>query len=97
MPNPNATLDCWEVSAKLPEAAIPHARIVGRWVWVEFEHKPAAETLAALKDLGFRWNGRRRAWQHAGGVPTKFNARQNPKDKYQIQELSNIMQEMQEA
>ena len=35
------------------------ARVVGRWVWVEFENKPEAEIRQALKDFGFRWSRRR--------------------------------------
>ena len=30
------------------------ARIVGKWVWVEFESKPSSEVRQGLKDMGFR-------------------------------------------
>lgn len=44
-----------------------HARIVGRWVWIEFPSKPDADTLAHVKAAGFHWNKKRRAWQHPCG------------------------------
>ena len=48
-------------------AAWKHAKIVGRWVWVEFPSKPGADTIAHLKAAGFRWNKRRSLWQHCCG------------------------------
>jgi hypothetical protein len=53
--------------AARPDIA-PYARIVGVWVWVEFDTKPAADTRAFLKRAGFRWNKLRQAWQHPCGV-----------------------------
>ncbi len=42
------------------------ARVVGRWVWIEFDSKPDAEIRQALKDFGFRWSRRRGQWSHRG-------------------------------
>lgn len=48
-------------------AAWEHAKIVSRWVWVEFPAKPGADTIAHLKAAGFHWNKKRQAWQHPCG------------------------------
>jgi len=59
------------------------ARVVGRWVWVEFESKPNADIRQALKDFGFRWSRRRGQWSHNCGRPTKPALNYKPWDKYQ--------------
>ena len=58
------------------------ARVVGRWVWIEFESKPSAEIRQALKDFGFRWSKRRGQWSHNCGQPTKPARGYKPWDKY---------------
>ena len=45
------------------------ARIVGKWVWLEFNVPPVQEIRANLKKLGFHWNGQRKCWQHPCDVP----------------------------
>jgi hypothetical protein len=50
------------------------ARVVGRWVWIEFPGAPDLATRDFLKAEGFRFNGRRRCWQHSGGRPSKQSA-----------------------
>jgi hypothetical protein len=66
----NAALDTLTVLARL-RAGIPaaweRAEVVGRWVWVAFDGPPPAEVRAALLELGFHWNHKRRCWQHACG------------------------------
>ena len=59
------------------------ARVVGRWVWIEFDSKPDAEIRQALKDFGFRWSRRRSQWSHNCGHPTKPALSYRPWDKYQ--------------
>jgi len=59
------------------------ARVVGRWVWIEFDSKPSAEIRQALKDFGFRWSRRRGQWSHNCGRPTKPAHSYRPWDKYQ--------------
>jgi hypothetical protein len=58
------------------------ARVVGKWVWIEFESKPSAEIRQALKDFGFRWSRRRGQWSHNCGHPTKPAQGYAPWDKY---------------
>ena len=53
--------------ADLPEV-FELAEIVGRWVWITFDGKPAAAVRAYLLELGFHWNRKRGCWQHSGGV-----------------------------
>ena len=59
------------------------ARVVGRWVWIQFESKPSVEIRQALKDFGFRWSRRRGQWSHNCGLPTKPSRNYRPWDKYQ--------------
>ena len=87
----NSQLDALDVCAKLPESAVPFTKIVGAWVWVEFNGKPDAETRGALVQLGFRWNPKRAAWQHCGGIRCKRNPHQDPREKYGEQHLSEIL------
>lgn len=57
------------------------ASVVGRWVWVSFPEKPAPETIAILKEAGFRWAPRRLSWLHPCGVFTG-RGRGDPRAKY---------------
>ena len=52
------------VDHKLP------AEIVGRWVWVSFDTKPAQSVRAGMKAVGFRWSKRPGKWAHNCGHPT---------------------------
>ena len=63
----NRGLSTQEVIAKLPDDIRPAAYIVGVWVWLQFDKKPDAGNLAAIKELGFKWNRKRQAWQHPCG------------------------------
>ena len=80
----NATMPTVDVVAAL-KASLPdvwqRAEVVGRWVWVKFEVRPADEIRKALLELGFYWNQRRQTWQHACGWFTKRSPG-NPKNKY---------------
>ena len=60
---------------------LPYARIVGRWVWVEFPERPPLATRHWLKEAGFHWNKERNAWQHPCGYHSK-HAPYDPRDKY---------------
>ena len=46
------------------------ARVVGRWVWLEFNVAPVKSVRTRLKELGFHWNRERSCWQHPCGVPS---------------------------
>jgi len=59
------------------------ARVVGKWVWVEFESKPSAEIRQSLKDFGFRWSSRRGQWSHSCGHSSRPARSYRPWDKYQ--------------
>ena len=69
------------VRQQAPEA-VPHARIVGAWLWVQFPTRPEPETRATLKRLGFSWNGTRGVWQHPGGVFRPRAHSYDPRDAY---------------
>ena len=58
------------------------AEVVGRWVWVQFEQQPTAETRQQLAQLGFHWNNTRQAWQHPCGVYRDRRVRFNPRRKF---------------
>lgn len=57
------------------------AEVVGRWVWVRFDEKPAAAVRAYLLELGFHFNRKRGCWQHACGVYCKQSPG-DPRFKY---------------
>jgi len=38
---------------------------VGLWIWAEFKQRLSQEELSFLKELGFRWNQKRKVWQNA--------------------------------
>lgn len=57
------------------------ARLVGRWIWVEFTQKPGERVRRVLKCLGFRWNRKRSAWQHSCGVRS-VHSPGDPRFKY---------------
>lgn len=67
------------------------ARVVGRWVWIKFDTKPAAEIRQSLKDFGFRWSRRRGQWSHNCGHPTKPAPNYKPWDKYQTTSLDDAI------
>lgn len=72
----------------------PYARIVGQWVWIEFPGDPSADTKAFIKELGFRWNGYRKAWQHSCGVFSRFKPRAKPKKYYGCQPIEGLLSEV---
>ena len=62
--------------------ALP-ARVVGKWVWIEFDSKPSTEIRQGLKDMGFRWSRRRGQWSHSCGNSSRPARSYRPWDKYQ--------------
>ena len=77
----NTTHDVIEAVKTRAEIA-PYAKVVGQWVWLEFPGKPAEEIRSFIKAIGFRWNPKRNAWQHACGVYRRFNKRGDPRLQY---------------
>ena len=57
------------------------AQVVGKWVWIQFEHKQPVTVTSVLSELGFHWNRQRQVWQHPCG---KFSlgSRQDPRQTY---------------
>ncbi len=67
------------------------ARVVGKWVWIQFTEKPAAEIRQAMKSMGFRWSHRRQQWANNCGRPTKPARGYRPWDKYQTTMLEDYV------
>jgi len=57
------------------------AVVVGRWVWVYFEHKPSAELRHQIKTAGFSWVKNRQGWAHNCGYYSK-QGHGDPRWKY---------------
>ncbi|MCK5581804.1 MAG: hypothetical protein KAJ18_11095 [Candidatus Omnitrophica bacterium] len=67
------------------------ARVVGKWVWIEFDSKPNTETRQALKDFGFRWSRRRGQWSHSCGHSSRPAHNYRPWDKYQTTSMADVL------
>jgi len=67
------------------------ARVVGRWVWIEFASKPSAEIRQGLKDFGFRWSRRRGQWAHNCGHSSRPAHSYRPWDRYETTTLENYV------
>ena len=67
------------------------ARVVGRWVWIEFESKPSTEIRQSLKDIGFRGSKRRGQWSHSCGHNCRPARSYRPWDKYQTISLDQAL------
>lgn len=83
------------LKADIP-AAFAAARVVGRWVWLEFDTKPAAAVRAAIKGLGFHWNRDREAWQHPCGWFSKRGPG-DPRAKYGEVRAADVLDDAVEA
>lgn len=57
------------------------SEVVGKWVWIEFPQKPSEQVRTTLLDMGFHFNVKRMAWQHACGHFTHHSPG-NPRWKY---------------
>ena len=59
------------------------ARIVGKWVWIQFQEKQPREITAILSQIGFHWNNRRQLWQHPCGVESLTGTgNYDPRERY---------------
>jgi len=63
--------------------------VVGRWVWVRFPGKPSEEVRFLLREAGFHWSGKRKAWAHDCGVPSK-PGHGDPRWKYGVVSVSQF-------
>lgn len=80
----NSSLDTLTVLARLKEQqpeVWEQAEVVGKWVWITFEMKPAEQIREYLLDLGFHWNHTRSCWQHSCGHYTRHTSG-DPRWKY---------------
>ncbi|HZM05769.1 MAG TPA: hypothetical protein VFC44_22440 [Candidatus Saccharimonadales bacterium] len=57
------------------------AEVVGKWVWIQFEHRQPSQITVVLSEFGFHWNRRRQAWQHPCGT-IAASSNQDPRRKY---------------
>lgn len=67
------------------------ARVVGQWVWIEFESKPAQEVRDLLKSAGFKWSRRRGQWAHNCGHASRPAQSYRPWDKYRTIDLETAL------
>ena len=81
-PKRNKSKTIIEVLEFCKEQNLP-ARVVGKWVWIQFDSKPSAEVRQSLKDFGFRWSQRRGQWSHSCGHSSRPAHSYRPWDKYQ--------------
>ena len=68
------------------------ARVVGKWVWVEFDDKPSADVRSGLKTAGFKWSKRRKQWAHSCGLPCRPARSYRPWDKYQTRTVEEAQE-----
>lgn len=67
------------------------ARVVGSWVWIEFEAKPTLATREVLKAAGFSWSPRRQQWAHNCGQASRPARGYRPWDKYRTVSLDDAL------
>lgn len=70
------------LKTEMPEL-MDQAKVVGKWVWLEFNVPPLQEVRTKLKELGFRWNRKRRCWQHSCGQLAP-RSRSDPQSRYPV-------------
>ncbi len=68
------------------------AKVVGVWVWVEFQSPPAVQVRKKLLEIGFKYNGKRHCWQHNCGRFTP-GAPYDPRDKYLVVSPTEFIEE----
>jgi len=69
-------------------------RVVGRWVWIEFESIPDENTRQMLKDFGFKWSPRRQQWAHNCGHRSRAAKSYRPWDKYPTRSLDEVAEKL---
>lgn len=71
-----------ELLARMPDHLKEFTKLVGSWVWIEMDFKPADDVIEEIKSFGFTWSQKRSAWQNPCGHST-FNRRPAPYDPRQ--------------
>ena len=66
---------------------------VGEWIWVQFaeDKKPAEALRDAMKNFGFRWSSRRKAWAHNCGKKCRPSKKSTPFEKYEVTHVSGAV------
>ena len=66
---------------------------VGKWIWVQFaeDAKPSESLREAMKNFGFRWSNRRKAWAHNCGFRSRPAKASNPFEKYEVSHVSGVI------
>ena len=66
---------------------------VGKWIWVQFaeDAKPAEALREAMKNFGFRWSSRRKAWAHNCGHKCRPAKKSKPFEKYEVTHVSGSL------
>ena len=57
------------------------AQVVGKWVWIHFEHRQPPTVTSELAQLGFHWNRKRQLWQHPCGN-FRTGTHRDPREMY---------------
>ncbi len=58
------------------------AEVVGRWIWIRFDRKPALEVRQLLSAAGFGWSWKRRQWFHKCGCNSYGRGGPDPRTRY---------------
>lgn len=98
-PNTNRQNDIETVLLHLntqPEA-LKHARIVGRWIWIEFPSRPAKELCTWLTAEGFWFNRKRSAWQHGCGTYSSPARSHDPRQQYGSIPAADVLRDAQQV
>lgn len=77
-----------DLKEKYPEYT-HNFKVVGFWLWAEFQTKPAREVLNHLKEMGFRWNNNRKVWQNPFLIASRSTSG-DPRLKYGSKEIEQI-------
>lgn len=98
-PNPNRDNDLPTVLLRIGARAdiTEFARVVGRWVWIEFPSRPPKDTCSFLLAEGFWFNRKRSAWQHGCGSYTAHARSYDPRTKYGSVGVSEILADSPQA
>ena len=74
------SLSASDLLAIMPEYLKDYTKLVGSWLWIEFDCKPEADVIAEVKSLGFTYNAKRNVWQNPCGKWSPHRHRNAPYD-----------------
>jgi len=67
-----------QILLSLDKEILQFTKQVGKWLWITFDTKPDTDTLEYISALGFKWNKKRKTWQHPCG--TFYKGKLSPRD-----------------